>query len=124
MDPPLRSIERRILALLLCAIDGDRHGRLHVVSRRKAGLVDGNADATTRIDVEQWLSQRNIREGMDEGDVQIVLPNHEMNVLPTSITEFQKFFTADIGNEVSEWPVGREHLSVKYFLVELRRRKI
>src|ERR1700690_1160080 len=71
------------------------------------------------IDVQQGLLQGDIAEGADERDVHFGFGNRDVDTLPVSVTEFEKIFAADIGDQVTEGAVGSDDLAAQAALVEV-----
>src|SRR5260370_12734437 len=74
---------------------------------------------SSRIDVQQRLSQRQIAEGPHELDFHLLLTQLHGNFLPAPISELEEFVSINVGHEVAERPVRGDDLGAEATLVDL-----
>jgi hypothetical protein len=103
----------------LIGFAGDKYclGRVDSVDCREAGLVDGEAGSSARIDVEQGLFERDVAKGSDEGHVDLVSGDRDLHLIAALIAELHKIFGADVGDDITEGAVERDCFSREAFVI-------
>src|SRR5271169_2829304 len=87
--------------LLVRARNENCYRRLDAIGCCEASLIHGHAQTPARIDIQQWLLQRNVAEGAHERNIDLGLGDGDVYRLAPRITEFEKIFAADIGDKIS-----------------------
>src|ERR1022692_890696 len=115
--PALLSVEQQVVIRGLTR-DEYRLRRFDVISRRETGLVEGEAGAPAGINKKQRLFQGHVAECFDEGHLDFMAGDGDLQRIAALVAEFEEFFGADVGNQVAERAVEGNDFTGETAIVE------
>ena len=95
--------------------DEDGAGRRDIEFFRIAALVEGDANASARVDVEQGIADRDVHESFDVGQGHGFLVDLEHNPVASVVTELFEVIPGNIGNERAVGIVESNNVTVDAF---------
>ena len=102
-------VRRKVSVALLAALNIERRRHLDLVLPYKAALVHREAQTSTRVNVEERLSWRDIAEGLHKRNLQWFARQLESNRLAERVAELSKVLARDVRDEIAEGSIRSDH---------------
>src|SRR5579859_5795764 len=92
--------------------------------RLRVALIDGDAKASPRIDVEQRFMPGNVAEGPHEWHGVGLSRQGELYLIADAVTKFCKLGSFDVGDQVSKGTIGGNDFAAETGFLHLRRGQV